>query len=124
MQLWPPNFDPENLNQDVPNEGLMLTEDSVVDCHGDYQGHIIIDRVDSIDQMIYTPLIIIPTKHPEYIKAYGILCECFECLWTNPVAEEISWTSIIETITQKLKAMGWVEMEAVEDHPTIFWKVK
>lgn len=125
VMLWPLNPQEESWISDVPNEGLYFDADgeSIVDTFADYQGKFLIDPLPdgNPSALMFVEVHLTPTQDQQYLEAYKIILEEFACCWRNPLPPEANWEVITGTIIQRLKVLGWQEVEYNEAEG--IWKV-
>jgi hypothetical protein len=126
--LWPPNPNPESWESDTPNEGLWFgveDENSLVDTFADYQGIWLVEPEALNKNLMFIRVEFAPTKNKEYLAAYQIILECFECCWHNPLPPEATWPQIAFKIVEQLKSLGWREVEEPETgENNTYWRWK
>ena len=121
--LWPPNPNPDSWTSDTPNEGLWFgieDENSLVDTFADYQGIWLVEPEALNKDLMFIRVEFAPTKSKEYLAAYRILLEEFECCWHNPLPPEANWPQIAFKIVSRLKSLGWREIESHESEHSYF----
>lgn len=114
VTLWPPNPDPESWASDTPNEGLQINfiNDPGINCpFSDYQGFDIVAPQAIHMGLMFTRVHFAPTKNQEYLAAYTVILEEMECCWHNPLPPEATWPKIAARIVERLKRLGWREIE-------------
>lgn len=125
--LWPPNPDPESWESDTPNEGLHFgieEEPEFYDTFADYQGLFIVDP-GHFENLMFVRVQIAPTRNKEYLAAYQIVLEEFECCWHNPLPPEATWPQIAFKIVSRLRSLGWREVEEPETGENrMYWRWK
>ena len=119
--LWPPTPAPESWTSDTPNEGLYFGDREIYDTFADYQGFYIVEPG---EELLFLRLQFAPTKNQEYLAAYKVILEEFECCWHNPLPPEATWEQIIPKIVTRLKEIGWREIVEETEKPNTYFKWK